>query len=1068
MSVPGYVIKNKRTTLERAEKFISTRYFTDCNLIGRLYPKRIGVTSISHYAAPDRISYENAVKKGEFTKACVGETFGPTWSTHWFRLQLNIPEDWLGEEVRLVWDSTTEAMVWKDGKPVQGLSPENQRKDFILSRKLIESERSQELYVEMACNGLFGGGTTVDGRGDQISPPKLDTCSPLKTVDLVVIDRDVQALILDLEILIGLTRFLPEDSNRSYQALYVANDIVNTVVLDNRESYRQAHTKAESFFAQKNGETQHTVVAVGNCHIDTAWLWQYDETKRKCARSFSATIRLMEQYPDYTFACSQAQQFEWVKENYPTLFEQMRYYVSIGRFIPVGGSWIEMDGNIPSGEAFIRQFLLGQKFFEREFGIRCKEFWLPDTFGYSGQLPQIMKGCGISRFVTQKLSWNLVNKFPHNTFWWKGIDGSRVLTHFPPGDCYCMNGTVEEVTKSVNNFRDKGRSNRSLYLYGYGDGGQGPTEEMIERLRRMANTDGLPIVELSTPDKYFRKVEESELSQLCSWSGELYLELHNGTYTTQGETKMWNRKCELLLRDLEIISSLASGLAKPGAGYQYPSAELTRLWKLVLLNQFHDVLPGSSINAVYKDAVQFYQDVCKSSTALISEAVSNLTRAQGFAAGVTTPVVINTLSWTRHEVISLSPDDAQLPDIESLVSQTDSAGNRLVLVHAMPLGFTLLKTAQKPVTPVSAVEKENGQISIKNELLEAVIDKAGRIVELYCPSGSKKNAIADGELGNQFVIFDDIPLYWDAWDVMDYHLETCRAVNDVIQKATVVETGPLRATIEVTLKISDVSTIKQSIVLEAACPYLKFVTEVDWHESHKFLKVEFPLQMLSPVATYEIQFGHLQRATHFNTSWDWAKFEVCGHKWADVSEYGWGVAVLNDSKYGWSCIDNVLRLSLLRSSKSPDDLADMGTQRFTYGVMPHCAQFQSAGVIQAAYNLNNKLRVSNVATMPPEDAAAVKNSYTYINISSPAVIVEALKRAEDIPGALVLRLYEAFGSHTTANVTVNHLSLQAAQICDMLETPGESLTLSANNDNTFELTFAPFQVISVLLTFTAH
>jgi alpha-mannosidase len=531
---------------------------------------------------------------------------------------------------------------------------------------------------------------------------------------------------------------------------------------------------------------------------------------------------------------------------------------------------------------------------------------------------------------------------------------------------------------------------------------------------------------------------------------------------------MWNRKCELLLRDLEIISSLASGLAKPGAGYQYPSAELTRLWKLVLLNQFHDVLPGSSINAVYKDAVQFYQDVCKSSTALISEAVSNLTRAQGFAAGVTTPVVINTLSWTRHEVISLSPDDAQLPDIESLVSQTDSAGNRLVLVHAMPLGFTLLKTAQKPVTPVSAVEKENGQISIKNELLEAVIDKAGRIVELYCPSGSKKNAIADGELGNQFVIFDDIPLYWDAWDVMDYHLETCRAVNDVIQKATVVETGPLRATIEVTLKISDVSTIKQSIVLEAACPYLKFVTEVDWHESHKFLKVEFPLQMLSPVATYEIQFGHLQRATHFNTSWDWAKFEVCGHKWADVSEYGWGVAVLNDSKYGWSCIDNVLRLSLLRSSKSPDDLADMGTQRFTYGVMPHCAQFQSAGVIQAAYNLNNKLRVSNVATMPPEDAAAVKNSYTYINISSPAVIVEALKRAEDIPGALVLRLYEAFGSHTTANVTVNHLSLQAAQICDMLETPGESLTLSANNDNTFELTFAPFQVISVLLTFTAH
>jgi len=1048
MAVPGYVIKNKRTTLERAEKFISTAYFTDCNLIGRLYPKRIAVSSILHYAAPGRISYKEAVAQ-VFTKTSVSESFGPTWSTHWFRLQLDVPESWIGEEVRLVWDTpVTEALVWKDGKPLQGLSPEHKRTDFTISRKLVDSERSQELYVELAVNGLFGGNL-----GDQIQPPKPDNKCTLNTVDLVVIDRDVQALIFDLEILTGMTKFLPEDSNRAYQALYTANSVINTIVLDNRESYHRAHKLAQDFFAQKNGQTQHTIVAVGNCHIDTAWLWPYDETKRKCARSFSATIRLMEEYPDYVFACSQAQQFEWVKECYPSLYEQIKHYVSIGRYIPVGGTWVEMDGNIPSGEGFIRQFLLGQKFFEKEFGIRCKEFWLPDTFGYSAQLPQIMNGCGIKRFVTQKLSWNLVNKFPHHTFWWKGIDGSRVLAHFPPGNCYCMQGQVEEVLTSEKNFLDKGRSNRSLYLYGFGDGGQGPTENMIERLLRMADIDGLPKVEMSTPDKFFSAIEDTELSQLCHWSGELYLELHNGTYTTQAETKKFNRKCELLLRELEIVASLALRQSG-GAKFSYPHSELTRCWKLVLLNQFHDVLPGSSINMVYKDAKVFYEDVVKSATGLVDQAVSELLHTQGFTVGASSPVLVNTLSWTRREVVAL-PAAVKLCD--GAFTQKDATGGHLALVSTVPFGFTVLKTPLEPVCPVSASKMDNGNIVLKNGCLEAVIDAAGRIVELYLPQ-FRKNAIADGSLGNQFVIFDDIPLYWDAWDVMDYHLETRRVVDQVIEKAKIVETGPLRSTIEVSLRISPDSIVKQSIVLEADCQYLKFITEVDWHEKHKFLKVEFPVRMLSPVATYEIQFGHLQRPTHFNTSWDWAKFEVCGHKWADVSEYNWGVSVLNDSKYGWSCIDNVLRLSLLRSPKAPDEVADMGAQQFTYAVMPHNGQLQSAGVIQAAYNLNNKLYVTSVDV--PESVKA-NDSYTFINVDSPAVIVEALKQAEDTAGSLVLRLYESHGSHVTTSIKIN-FPFKYLHMSDLLENAtGDALPVNAAS---FQLDFEPFQVHTILIS----
>ncbi|ELU16163.1 hypothetical protein CAPTEDRAFT_182455 [Capitella teleta] len=1021
MAQPGYVLKNRRTTFERIEKFISPIYFTDCNLYGRLYPLKSELTSLTHSAASGRISFDDA-KKASYATAAVGQSFGPTWSTHWFHLHFEIPDEWKGRQVHLVWDSSSEAMLWsEDGRPLQGFTPENKRTTFPLSNENF----IQSYYVEMACNGLFGA-----GHGSQIAPPDPNASFTLKSAHIAVRDELVHQLWLDFQVLFGFIQNVAEDSLRGKQALYVANEMINVCIEGDHSTSSYKTDLAKGFFSQKNGDGAMTVCAVGNCHIDSAWLWPYDETIRKCARSFSSTIRLLEKYPDYTFACSQAQQFEWVKSHYPSLYNEIRHYVKQGRFIPVGGCWIEMDGNIPSGESFIRQFLYGQKFFQEEFGITCKEFWLPDTFGYSAQLPQIMRLSGIERFVTQKISWNIVNKFPHHTFWWKGIDGSRVLTHFPPGDSYTMNAEPKEILFTEENFKDKGRSDSSLYLYGWGDGGQGPTAEMIERLQRMKDFNGLPKVEFSSPEEFFHRVEDHDSRKLCNWSGELYLEMHNGTYTTQAKTKAYNRQCELLLRSAEALSCLA--LLK--SELTYPAEEIERIWKLTLLNQFHDVLPGSSINMVYKDAIKYYKDVVRSADKIIKTALPAINSAEH-------PVAVNLLSWPRS----------------TLLYVTDEMQNAS-LMEVAAFGYTPLNFKQHLLTPCSAVIQDDDSIQLRSSDVRAVIDPLGRLTHLYL-ANSSHNAIADGQYANQLVIFDDVPLYWDAWDVMDYHLETRKPVETVIEKAIIREDGPLRASVEVKLMISDHSYVQQIISVEAQCPYIKFETEVHWHENHKFLKVEFPANVLSGHATYDIQYGHLQRPTHMNTSWDSARYEVCGHKWADLSQHNFGLAVLNDSKYGWSCLDNVLRLSLLRSSKSPDEMADMGVQTFTYAAMPHTGSFQDACVNQAAYELNNPVLTTSLP-------GVTTDPFSFIEISDPAIVLETLKKAEGQSSALVLRMYESHGGSTTAHVRFG-FPVKEARVCNALEVPHDEdwdhpqFDLHANH---MYIHFSPFQIVSLLLT----
>ncbi|XP_068168621.1 alpha-mannosidase 2C1 isoform X2 [Antennarius striatus] len=913
-------------------------------------------------------------------------------------------------------------MVWRDEQPVQGLTKEGEKTSYILSDFLKDEDpHSLTLYVEVACNGLFGA-----GQGSMIAAPDPNRRFSLQKAELVVFNRDVQELLTDFEMLIDIVKAVGKEDQRGYQALFTVNEMVNLCNPFDHSSFSKARGLAHKFFNQRNGESQHTTHAMGHCHIDTAWLWPYEETIRKCGRSWVTAIRLMEKNPDFIFTCSQAQQFQWVKSWYPGLYTQIQHYVKKGQFIPVGGSWVEMDGNLPSGESMVRQFLEGQDFFNREFEIICKEFWLPDTFGYSAQLPQIMLGCGISNFLTQKLSWNLVNTFPHNTFLWEGLDGSEVLTHFPPGESYEMKGKIEDLVKTVKNNKDKGRTNHSAVLFGFGDGGGGPTQLMLDRLRRVQDTDGLPKVQASSPEKLFSQLR-AESALLCTWTGELFLELHQGTYTTQAQIKKGNRQCEILLHDIEIASSLALCQDKT---FQYPVEKLRELWRLLLLNQFHDVIPGSCIEMVVEDALNYYEEIRSGGAVLLQNALSVL-GSKGKSAGV-----LNSLPWERHEVIQ-TQDGAGLPG--------------LALVRVPSLGLSPVKDTQ-PMTPVLVTVQADGTVLMENGIIQTVINKNGTLASLYL-IGANREAISDCSHGNQFIMFDDIPLYWDAWDTMDYHLQTRKPVLEVVQPVCVSSSSGLRGVVSFTLRISDKSTITQEIVMDAACQYLKFNTEVNWFESHKFLKVEFPVRVRSASATYEIQFGHLQRPTHRNTSWDWAKYEVWGHKWADLSEHNFGVALLNDCKYGYSVYKNTMTLSLLRAPKAPDANADMGTHQFTYALMPHAGSFQDAAVIQSAYNLNFPLRLvrCNPDIIP----------WSAFSISSPAVILETVKQAEDRKGALVVRLYESHGSSVSATVCTT-LPVKEAWLCDLLERRdgGQPVRIASEG---ISLNFKPFQIVTLLL-----
>jgi alpha-mannosidase len=697
-----------------------------------------------------------------------------------------------------------------------------------------------------------------------------------------------------------------------------------------------------------------------------------------------------------------------MREKNPDLWKRMAARAREGRFIPAGGTWVEPDCNVPSGESLVRQFLYGQRFFEQELGIRCREFWQPDVFGYSGQLPQIMRGAGMTRFLTQKLSWNKFNRPHHHTFTWEGIDGSQVLAHFPPADTYNSVCDVAELRRAARDYKDHDRSRHAYLLFGHGDGGGGPTPRMLELLRRARDLQGLPRTAIHSPDEFFSLLEE-DCRDRPVVVGELYFEYHRGTYTSVSEVKQNNRHAELLLRDVELLAAVADRLGRA----EYPQADIERLWKLVLLHQFHDILPGSSIGEVYQDARRDH-------AAVLAEG-ENLRAAALAALGTGAPAPLNTLSAARAEVVN------------------DPAG-RPVWIEAPSFGWGRTGSAPDRVT----LTRTAAGAVLENSELRVTVNTDGSIASLvHRPSG--REALSDR--GNLLEIYDDQPVAWDAWDVDPFHLET-RAEVAPAAGFTVEEDSPLACTLAFERAIGAASRGRQLVRLTAGARRLDCSIDVAWQESHRMLKVAFPIAVRAMNATYEVQFGCLERPTHYNTTYDLARYEVPAHRFADLSEHGFGVAVLAHARYGWSAHQGTLRLSLLRAPEHPAPGIDRGRHRLRWAVLPHPGSWQDAGVVAEAARFDTPVLWS-----APGAAGSL------FSLDDPALVLDTVKRAEDRRG-LVLRLYESLGSRGTARLTTS-LPHAAARRTNLLEDPGEPLAVA---DGAILVPYRPYEIVTIELT----
>lgn len=1085
----------KSLTQNRLSTFLGG-HFEDVNLSSVLFTHRIDGShhiDLQVWSAPGltKPSFHEAMKQ-EFKPAKKGDSFGPSWTNHWWKVTLKIPSYWQQyERVQFEFDPGCEAMIFStDGVPLQGITGGyggDRRVEHIIPPQAVRAGK-YAVVIESSCNGMFG----VPWNGDTIAPPDMNRYFQLASADLVVPNQDAWHLMWDFTTLREIVDTVPGNTALQNKALVTANKIMNAFKSGDPENVKRMRGIAEDVFGKgwhakgdkvyNEGPKKAQVVGISYCHIDTAWLWPYSVTQQKTARSWSTQIDLMERYPEHRFACSQAQQFKWLEEQYPTLFERIKKKVASGQFHLIGGSWVENDGNMPSGEALVRQFLYGQRYFESRFGKRCETAWLPDSFGLTAAYPQLIRDAGMKYFFTQKLSWNNINVFPHTTFNWVGIDGSQVLCHMTPVDTYTAQATVGDVNKGITNHKNLESDATALLVFGNGDGGGGALPKMLENLRRIRATTNehreLPSVSMgSSVENFFKDIEEDskEGKTLPVWKGELYLEFHRGTYTSHGSIKKGNRKCEILLRDVERVATLTSLLKPEGHSYVYPKRAIDECWEKVLLNQFHDVLPGSAIGMVYDDADKLYAEVREVCTGLLEDAFSVLLpRSSPLLSSSTseTLVAFNATSFARHDVVKV-PLSRNAARMKAQVIQTSADGKHgYALMHSVGN-----KVASQPVgmfsvcMPASVFTNGTDHFVLRNATVQLTISE-GRISSLIDVKLGRE-LIPKGSSGG-LVIFEDRPNYWDAWDVEIHHLETSTPLS--FSQVRVIAEGPLRAAVQTQVKYGK-SMIDVTISLDAITATMKgnsrslfnFDAVVDWHEKHKFLKFELPLDINNTYATYESQFGFVQRPTHKNTTLDAAKFEVCGHKFADLSEYGYGVAFLSESKYGFACEGNVLRISLLRAATAPDAEQDQGKHEFSWAVMPHVGSFLESDVPMAAFIYNSPL---HVRTVPGQNAGYVAPPLPFWVEGAPNIFLETIKRGEDDfePNAsdttVILRLYEAFGGHGSVKLHVGkHVPVKRAYVTNILEdTKGElGLVSTTGAHSTLKLDFRSFEVKTVKL-----
>ena len=931
------------------------------------------------------------------------------------------------------------------------------------------------------------GWTGLGGSIARSSPTKLF----MRQCSVAQIHQPTRDFITLARIALETAGNLDDNNPAKHRLLNALNEAFN--ILDTRdplgdekfyESVERATRNLKPNIANAGAPLDATIHATGHAHIDVAWLWTLGQTRRKSERTFHNVIRLMEQFPDYHFTQSQPQLYQFIKEDQPALFEAIKEKIKEGRWEPIGGMWVEADCNLSGAESLARQFLLGRAFFHEHFGGDAESpvLWLPDVFGYAWALPQLIQQAGLKYFMTIKIGWSQYNRLPYDTFLWQGIDGTRILTHFSTvkefgseyASTYNSMANAKESLGAWQNFQQKELHKDLLMAYGFGDGGGGPTREMLENIEVMKKFPSLPQVRQSSVKNFFESIAPLVESKMMPvWNGELYLEYHRGTYTTQARNKRANRKSEFLLHDAEFISTYVSLLTtlRPGSGqaYQYPITNYQQAWRAVCLNQFHDIIPGSSIGPVYEESQGQYAELTTNVTQLRDDALQAL--ANHLDADL---LLVNPTSFTQQALVFLPGDSFQLfalNDKPVPTQQTDSgfwldAGElQPYSVAALNESYELQDTSYVPPITRNPVlsEVEGSRVPgstpheasphaprLENDFLQVEFNSNGDITRIFDKQANRE-VLPPNAIANQFQAFEDRPKSWDAWDV-DIFYDDKMWLAEPAESIKFVEYGELRQTIEIKRKILN-SEYTQRISLNYNSQRLDFDTHINWRERHTMLKVAFPVDVLSPQATYEIQWGNVTRPTHRNASWDWARFETCAQKWVDLSEGDYGVSLLNDCKYGHDIHNNVMRITLLRSPTMPDPTADFGEHDFKYSLYPHVGTWNEE-TQREAYLLNDPI-ISYQSSVSSKQSS-VSSLQSLVSCPSPNVVIETVKRAEDGDG-IIVRLYESQRRRGQVQVKMG-FAVESAWATNLLE-ENES-ALSVENDS-IQLNLKPYQIVTL-------
>lgn len=1032
--------KHEELTIFRLEKFRD-------RLKDSFYPGIIPLHA-EYFWSSEPISF-NETKNLGFEPIETSTKWGATFDCAWFHFSGTIPKDWKDKEVVALIDVGGEACIFDEqGSPIKGLT--NKKLGWTLGPSVIkkryylyEKARGGEpidLMVDAGANNILGveNVLTYESLEDGI----------FNQADLAIFDRKAYELYIDFDILFQLMEELEPYSRHRKVLIYILNEVVNNYGNGNPEEVQKCIDLLEPEFAKKANASSLNAIAIGHAHIDIAWLWPLRETVRKAGRTFATALYFIDRYPDYKFGASQPHLYHMVKDAYPQLFERIQMAVKNKRWECQGGMYVEADCNLPSGESLVRQFWYGKKFFNDHFGVEVDNLWLPDVFGYSAALPQLMLKSDIHYFMTQKISWSQFNKFPHHTFMWEGIDGSQVLTHFLTPNNYRSDCGAKDLKNLERLNTDNDRTEYALFLYGAGDGGGGPSEELIRKIERAKDMEDLPKVHMAFAEEYFTK-SATYNRDLQKWVGELYLELHRGTLTTQALIKKMNRKLEFLFRKVEKVYALY-------APDQYPQNELDECWRILLLNQFHDIIPGTSIQRVNQECLEQYFAVETSLNELLEQGREIEEQLVTTASEEQVILVENDLSWNREDVLRV-PFEGIFMDMKGnpFPVQKGPDGNSIVYVSDVPsMGHMIIKYLKNPSQSIT--EKIPAYILENDEHIVQIHKKLGVIERIYDKRHARE-VVPKGKFANQFMLYEDIPNLWDAWDIDAFYSEI-KPTSPKFKGISAAAKGDVFAAL--TLEFEDEHySIEQRIVLYHHSRRIDFETTVNWQESNKMLRVEFPVNVRASQASFEIQYGHVYRNTHENTDWDMAQFEVVAHKWADISQPNYGVGIINDCKYGHKIKGNVISLNLLRSPKTPDPDSDMHVHEFKYALYPHSGSMVQSDLIKQAYQFNIPLEAIQIngkaANKQPLD-----NDWSFVEVSADNIIIEVIKKAEKHEGILI-RAYEAKGYDVKAEFKFGR-KIKQAKLVNLMER--ELDQLKVNDSKSIFLEFKPFEIHTFIVT----